>query len=232
MCNPMAAVALAMTAAGTYAQSRGARQAEKAMSAARNAEAARQGKLRSEADQLFNESLGKQGADVQKKRLATEVEERSAASAAAQVAQPIAEFKTQGDAPKIVKDESDVRVAAGNARALSDANLAANVQGFGDLQLGNALLNSRYLQDQGNLSRFMSDSSNTLGWELEAAARRGDKAKAIGAGLQTAGSLFGMGAAMGVNPFASTVAPSTLVTLPSSRLMDPNEYYRLLTAGR
>lgn len=199
MCTPLAIAGLALTAAGSYAQYRGARQSQKAMNAAAAAESTRQKGYQKESDALFTESLGKQTADAQNARLADQVAEREAASKAAQFAEPVAAVPVQGGAPEIVADETAARVGQGNLEAARTAQLAAALQGFTDLQLRNALMNTRYGQGQANISNFMQGSSRVLGSEMEAAARRGDKARAIGSGLQAFGSLAGMGAGMGVD---------------------------------
>lgn len=225
--------ALALTAAGTAAQAAGARKAQKAMTNAQAIESGRQGKLRQEADSLFNESLSEQGADSQKKRLADQVTERQEVVTAAQSKAPVVDVPVQGGAPTIVADETASRVSQGNVSAGREAALGAALGGYNDLQLGNALLNTRYGQGQANLSRFMRDSSDVLGFEMAAAARKGDKLKSVGQGLQVAGSLVGTAGAMGVNPFAASPASiASSVTAPSSQLLSPDAYYKLLTGGR
>lgn len=212
MCTPLAVVALAATAAGTYAQYRGQKQANKAMNAAQAAESMRQKGLRGEADALFNESLGKQTADAQKDRLADKQAEREAAATSAQTEAPVATVPVQGGAPTVVADETAARVNQGNFEAKRAAMLAAQLEGYGDLNLTNALLNTRYGQGQANIANFMQGSANVLPLEMKAASHRGDKMKAIGSGLQAIGSLAGMGAGMGVDAswFAAPAAMSAI----------------------
>lgn len=192
--------ALALSTAGSYASYKGSKQAENAMQAAQSAESIRQKNLRDESNTLFQQSLKGQSLDEQQKRLGDVVAEREAATTGAQQPAQAVDVPVKGGAPTVVADETASRVSAGNAQALQQARLQAALQGYGDLQLGNALQNARFGQKQANLSRFMTDSAATLGTELEAASRRGDQLKNIGGGLQAAGQLVGLYGAMQPKP--------------------------------
>lgn len=197
-----------MTAAGTAAQAAGARKARKAMDGAREAERIRQKGFQAQSDAAFNESMGQQGADTQKERIAQAEAERAATAQAAQQPSAVVNIPTQGETPTVVSDETSARVGAGNAQAAQDAAARAAMSSFGDVQLGNALLNTRYGQQQGQIGDFMRGSSNVLGIEMEAASRRGDSLKGIGSLLQAGGQLTGMGAAMGWGAPAAAAAPA------------------------
>ena len=192
MCEPLALVALGLTAAGTYAQYQGQRQANKAMTAAAEAESRRQGKLRDEAQGLFNESLGKQNSDSQTQRLADAQSEREAATVGNQTNTQVVNVPVQGGAPNIVADETAARVGEGNIRARDEATAKAALAAFGDLQLGNALMNARYGAQQGQLANFMQGSAGVLPTEMAAASRRGDKTKLLGDILVAGGQVAGM----------------------------------------
>lgn len=196
MCDPVTATALALTATGSYAQYRGSQIAQNAMTNAQVAENARQKSLRGEADAAFAQSLGNQSVESQQKKLADAVAERQAVSDASQVAAPVVDVAVKGGTPNVVADETSARVGAGNLKAASEGRLKAAMSGFSDLQLGNALENAKFSQRQANLSRFMTDSAGVLGSELEAASKKGDKAKNLGSALQLAGQLVGMYGAM------------------------------------
>lgn len=197
MCEPMTIAALAMTAVGTAMQYQGQRKAQKAMEAAAAAESGRQRKLRDEAQGLFQESLGQQEAGTQIKRIADAKAEREAATAGNMQSAPVVNVPTQGATPSIVADETAARVGEGNIRARDEAIAKAALASFGDVQLGNALLNARYGAQQGQLSNFMQGSYGVLPTELSAASKAGDKLKLFGdmlvAGGQIAG-MYGMGA--------------------------------------
>jgi hypothetical protein len=198
-----------MTAAGTAAQAAGARKARKAMDGAREAERIRQKGFQAQSDALFDESLGQQGSDMQKERIAQAEAERAAATTAAQQPGAVVNVPTQGETPTVVSDETSARVGVGNAQAAQDAYNRAALASFGDVQLGNALMNARYGQQQGQIGNFMKGSSDVLGVEMEAASRRGDSLKGIGSGLTALGSVAGMGAGMGWGAAASAPAAAT-----------------------
>lgn len=198
-----------MTAAGTAAQAAGARKARKAMEGAREAERIRQQGFQSQSDALFAESLGKQGADAQKQNIAEAEAARAATTQGAQQSNAAINIPTQGESPTVVADETAARVGTGNAQASLDARNRAALAAFGDVQLGNALLNTRYGQQQGQIGNFMKGSSDVLGLEMEAASRRGDSLKGIGSGLTALGSVAGMGASMGWGAPAAAAAPTT-----------------------
>lgn len=216
MCLPALAIAsLAMTAAGTAAQAAGARKARKAMDGAREAERIRQKGFQAQSDSLFAESLGQQGAETQKQKIAGAEAARAAETTAAQQPSPVVNIPTQGETPTVVADETSTRVGIGNAQAAQDAYNRAALASFGDVQLGNALMNARYGQQQGQIGNFMKGSSDVLGVELEAASRRGDTLKGIGSLLNAGGQLTGLGAAMGWGAAPAAAAPAAATTANS-----------------
>lgn len=178
------------------------------MDGAREAERIRQKGYQAESDAAFDESMSKQGADLQKERIAQAEAERTATAQAAQQPTAVVNIPTQGATPTVVADETSARVGTGNAQAAQDAANRAALASFGDVQLGNALLNTRYGQQQAQIGRNMQGSANVLGIEMDAASRRGDSLKGIGSGLVAGGSLLGMGAGMGWGAPAAAAAPA------------------------
>jgi len=216
MCDPvsLAITSLVATGAGTAMQAAGARKSRKAMDAAANAERLRQRGYQQEADALFAESLSKQNAEQQMKGMSDAEATRLATTQSAQQAAPVVGIPTQGETPTVVADETSARVGTGNAQAAQDAATRAAMASFGDLQLGNALMNTRYGQQQGQIGRNMQGSAGVLGIEMDAASRRGDSLKGIGSLLNAGGQIAGLGAGMGwgapaaVTPVAATTANS------------------------
>ena len=222
MCDPvsLAITSLAATAAGTAAQAAGARRSQKAMAAAANAERLRQQGYQREADALFAESLSKQGADAQKQGISAAEAARLAASTDAQSTAPVVSVPTQGETPTIVADETSARVGAGNIQAALDARNRAALAAFGDVQLGNALLNTRYGQQQGQIGCNMQGSSSVLGLEMEAAKNRGNNLMGIGSLLNAGGQIAGMGAGMGWGaPAAAAPAATTANSITQSAVL-------------
>lgn len=210
MCDPvsLAVTSLVATGAGTAVQAAGARKSQKAMSAAANAERLRQQGYQREADSLFAESLSKQGADAQNEGVAAAEAKRTAVTQAAQTPTAVVNIPTQGATPTVVADETSARVGAGNAQAAMDAANRAALSSFGDVQLGNALLNTRYGQQQGHIGRNMQGSASVLQLEMEAAKRKGDNLMGIGSLLNAGGQIAGMGAGMGWGAPAAAAAPA------------------------
>lgn len=212
MCDPFSITALALTAAGTATQYYGQKQAQKAMSAAANAESKRQQKLRDEAQGLFEESLGKQDSEAQTKRLADAQAEREAATVGNMTDAAVVSAPVQGGTPSIVADETEARVGEGNIRARDEALAKAALASFGDLQLGNALMNARYGAQQGQLGNFMQGSQAVLPTEMAAASRKGEKTRLFGDLLVAGGQIAGMaGLANGAGAFGSTAGQPKIV---------------------
>jgi hypothetical protein len=191
------------------------------MDAAANAERQRQRAFQQEADSLFAESLSKQGAEQQIKGISDAEAARLAATQGAQQTAPVVSVPTQGATPSVVSDETSARVGAGNAQAAQDAATRAAMGSFGDVQLGNALMNTRYGQQQGQIGRNMQGSASVLGLEMDAASRRGDSLKGIGSLLNAGGQIAGMGAGMGWGAAAApaTTAATTANSITQSSLL-------------
>ncbi|CAB4135526.1 hypothetical protein UFOVP291_34 [uncultured Caudovirales phage] len=196
-------------------QAAGAAKSRRAMEAAANAERQRQQAYQRDADALFAESLSKQGAEQQIKGTADAEAARLAATQGAQQQTAAVNIPTQGATPTVVSDETSARVGTGNAQAAQDAANRAALASFGDVQLGNALMNTRYGQKQGQIGRNMQGSANVLALETEAASHRGDSLKGIGSLLNAGGQIAGLGAGMGWGaptppvPMASTMGQIT-----------------------
>lgn len=222
MCDPvsLAVTSLVATGAGTAAQAMGARKSQKAMAAAAAQERARQQAYQREADSLFAESLSKQGADSQIKNISDAEAKRAAVTQAAQTPSTVVNIPTQGDTPTVVADETSARVGAGNAQAAMDAANRAALASFGDVQLGNALLNTRYGQQQGQIGRNMQGSASVLGLEMDAASRKGNSLMGIGSLLNAGGQIAGLGAGMGFGaPAAAAPAATTANSITQSAVL-------------
>lgn len=197
MCDAATAsyVAMAMGTAATY---EGQQQAKSAMSKAQQAENERQKKMRSEADTLFNESLGTEGQDSTIKSEDKAVKDRQDAAAAAQAqGTGIDVGSAYGNKSQVVSDESGVRKAAGKASSGMEAAAKAKLAGFGDAAQLNAIKNARMRLGQGIIAGNMAGSAAALAPELDYAGHAGDSMKNLGAGLQTLSMLTGMYAASG-----------------------------------
>lgn len=197
MCDAATASYVAM-AMGTAASYEGQQQAKSAMSKAQQAENERQKKMRSEADTLFNESLGTEGQDSTIKSEDKAVKDRQAAAAAAQAqGTGIDVGSAYGDKSQVVADESGVRKAAGKASAGMEAAAKAKLAGFGDAAQLNAIKNARMRLGQGIIAGNMAGSAAALAPELDYAGHAGDSMKNLASAAQMVSMLTGMYAASG-----------------------------------
>lgn len=197
MCDAATASYVAM-AVGTAASYEGQQQAKSAMSKAQQAENERQKKMRSEADTLFNESLGTEGQDSTIKSEDKAVKDRQAAAAAAQAqGTGIDVGSAYGEKSQVVADESGVRKAAGKASAGMEAAAKAKLAGFGDAAQLNAIKNARMRLGQGIIAGNMAGSAAALAPELDYAGHAGDSMKNLASAAQMVSMLTGMYAASG-----------------------------------
>jgi len=202
MCDPVTA-SIALTVAGTASQAAAANQAKKAMQGAQSAERIRQKGYQDESSAVQAGSEKRMSKASQDKGQADAEASRNADYAAANAA---AQAPTATEGANLAGDQSaNAIIASENARASQNAlgyagqqgNAKAALQGFGDLQLGNALANARAMEQQRQLGNFMQGSSGVLGLEMEDASHKGDSLKTLGQVLSTAGSIAGMGAGAG-----------------------------------
>jgi hypothetical protein len=217
MCDPITA-SIALTVAGTAAQSAGQNRARKAMEGAQEAERIRQRgfQQQSEAVQQASEARGSK-ANQDKEQAAAEASRQAdyaAATSAAQAPVIAAGENIAGDQAANAIIANEAANASRNALAFAgqQGNAKAALQGFSDLQLGNALANARAMEQQRTLGNFMQGSSGVLGLEMEAAARKGDNLKTLGTLLNAGGMITGMGA--GAGWFGTN--PSTAATLETA----------------
>jgi hypothetical protein len=202
MCDPITA-SIALTVAGTAAQAAGQNRARKAMQGAQNAERIRQKGLQdqSEAVQQASEARGSK-ANQDKEQAAAEASRNADYAAATEAAQaPVVATgdNIAGDQTANAIIANETANASRNALnfAAQQGNAKAALQGFSDLQLGNALANARANEQQRTLGNFMRGSSDVLGLEMEAASRKGDNLKTLGTLLNAGGMITGMGAGAG-----------------------------------
>jgi len=186
-----------MVAAGTYAQSEGAKKAQKAINKAREAERVRQMGINDKSNTLFKESLDKQGADTIGAKTDKAIGDRLAAINSNVTSAPtVAPIKSQGDTPQVVADESSQRKDAAATGAAIEGRNKAIAAGFGDVTVGDALMNLDFSRRQNMLADFSRGSAGVLGSEVEAASHKGDSLKGWGQALSAAGSMVGMYGAM------------------------------------
>lgn len=202
MCDPVTASIVA-TVAGSAAQAAGQAKARRAMEGAQQAELTRQKGFQDQSNAAFSESLSHADPQAQEGAKAKAEGERKAAyeSANAQARAPIEATgrNLAGDqtANKVLSSEQGARSAQAQGYAGQQGNAKAALRGFNDIQLGNALYNSRQMQNQGQIGNFMQGSAAVLPYEVQAASHKGDSLKSIGDLLSAAGAIGGIGAGAG-----------------------------------
>jgi hypothetical protein len=191
------AIGMAVSAAGTLAQNEAAKRSQRAINDAREAERIRQKGLQAQSDATFQEALSKQGAPGYEQAAKAAVERRVGAQAANVASGPTAApIASMGDAPRIVRDETAQRTGDASTAAAMQGRNQAIAAGFGDTQIGSALMNLDYGRRQGMIADAMGGSTRALTPELEAAAAKGNTLAGWGKGLVGAGSMFNMYGAM------------------------------------
>jgi len=215
MCEPISA-SLALMAAGTAAQMQGQKKAQKAMSAAQEAEATRQKRLRGEGEGIFNKSLGRLGAENQRSAIDQAGKKRGEQMAGAQDESAPIQIDQSGAAPNIINEDTSARVSDATSKARQRALAEGFLGGYNDVSLSNALENSRANQGIGVLNNMRQGSQGVLGLEMNNASMAGDRWNNIGKGLSTAGSLVGLYGAMAPAAAATTAGGTTASTLAAA----------------
>lgn len=230
----MAWITAALTASSAAAKYAGDKKSQAAMESMRALERDRQERMQKESAALLNESTDTAGAAKAEQDISDAAMKRQEAYAAANaVPEP-----AQATAERQLGVSGQNRVIGGNVaseRAKADAYNAvlnsglARLGGFTDRTLANNIANNRFLNQQANIGNFMQGSLGVLPLELEAANRKGDNMRMLGDILGTAGTVTGMMAATGINPFASgadaaskgaaaTIANAPTVNVPAGTI--------------
>ena len=228
MCDPVTA-SIALTVAGTASQAAAANQAKKAMQGAQAAERIRQKGYQDESSAVQAGSEKRMSKANQDKGQAEAEASRSADYAAANAA---AQAPVATEGANLAGDQTaNSVIASENARAGQRAlgyagqqgGAKAAMQGFTDLQLGNALANARAMEKQRQLGNFMQGSSGVLGLEMDEASQKGAGLRTLGQLLSTAGSIAGTGAGAGWwgAKEAATAAPQVFAQAANSPSIMP-----------
>lgn len=218
MCEAMTIATWAALAGSTAAKYQATAQANKAMTEVQQMEAARQAKLREEADAALNTNINKSGViDVN-----TEIDEQKnkrvndLTNAVAKQSGPggrdtgLASLGVSAD-NKLVQSDTGARASENTAQTKSLANAMASMGGFGDTMQNTGMRNVRGLQEQGRIGNFMQGSSGVAGVENEFASHAGDNMKTIGDILGAVAVLSGGYAANGTTPWMSATEKAAVL---------------------
>ncbi len=203
MCDPLSAAGAVLSLAGTMVDSRAQqanqRRAIEARNSATAAEMARQDALKSEAAGYFDRAMKPMEQNV------AEQQNRATTKRSARAADAITESKTYapptGNAPSVVKTEFARRSNDATKKALADSGRRADLEGFGDVMLGDAINRGRTRSSLGVTSDFAGRSASLLPMEIAAAERNAYKAPSgIGSLLRIGGMGAGLAGALGAGP--------------------------------
>ena len=205
----MTAMTWATLAASTAAKYAAVQKSNSAMESVQNMEAARQKKLREEADAALNTNIDKSGVidvnteiDAEKGKRVADLNNAVATNQGGPGG-PETGLQTLGVSAqnKLVQSDTGARASEGAAQTKSLANAMASMGGFKDTMLNTGMRNVRGLQEQGRLGNFMAGSSGAAGVENEFASHAGDNMKTIGDILGAVSVLSGGYAANGTTPW-------------------------------
>ena len=223
MCNPIAIGAMVVgTALAANAQSKRQAAMKNAAEEAQNAEILRQGSLSKEREQELDPAMQNATRATQDAALADAAAKRQAAYSDATTLpgdQGTPDYQAPSAAsadgqPKIIQEEADKQRAKVNAEVASVGDARARLQSYGDVGLGNQILNQNAGNKINMLGGFSRMSSALLPGEVQAAMQKhaGDKrnqellgsalamygsAGAPGLAGAGAGAAAGYGSAMG-----------------------------------
>lgn len=200
----------AALAGSTAAKYQATAQANKAMTEVQQMEAARQAKLREEADAALNTNINKSGVTDVNTEIDAEKTKRvnDLTNAVAKQSGPggrdtgLASLGVSAD-NRLVQSDTGARASENVAQTKSLANAMSSMGGFSDTMQNTGMRNVRGLQEQGRIGNFMQGSSAAAGVENEFASHAGDNMKTIGDILGAVAVLSGGYAANGTTPWMS-----------------------------
>ncbi|NFV81289.1 hypothetical protein [Magnetospirillum aberrantis] len=232
MCDAISAAAAVMSVAGALEQNRAQNAARKksdaAMSAASEAEAARQRRYQDEALNIWQGELDQMDRPAQDELTDKKTAERQAAYDAVVPGSrdynaEMASLGASSDAPKVIQDANAKTLSEALSQTRQQLSAKAKLQGFGDRTFSNAEMLNQGGGNVGMWGNFSKGSSGVFPLEYQAASRAGGSGfsplgmglslAGMGLGIANAGGLFGTGAPpanIGAPPAGAEWAPSSL----------------------
>lgn len=223
MCNPLAiGLMVAGTALQVNAQSRRQAAMKNAAEEAQNAELLRQQGLSKEREEALDPAMQNATRASQDAALADAAAKREAAyansttlpgDAGTEGYQAPSAAAAYGQ-PKIIQEEADKQRGKANAEVRSIGDARARLQSYGDVGLGNSILNQKAAGDINMLGGFSRMSSALLPGEVQAAmaskAGTGRNQELLGTALQMYGGAGapGTGGAGGLASYGSAMGGS------------------------
>lgn len=248
MCDPVAATSLALSAAGTYMQSReqasNAKRAQNAKNQAYSEGMARQRQYADEAGSAFNQNITTQGRSAFDEKAQQAAEQSQQAFNSIKTPEP--DYNNMGALPStpnnVVNAMKDANVVA-DAKTNRDVANNANLQGYGGAMFGQNLDRNEFARLFGNLQDKASRDSALIPMDMQSAAANSQKSGGILPVLLKAGGMgMGMyGAANGITSFGDKMVQGPLPATgigPGAGVMQPGLFSNLkalpnkITGGR
>jgi len=237
MCDPVTATSLALSAAGTYMQSReqaaNARRAQNAKNQAFTEGMTRQQRYADEAGASFNQNSDKQGREGfdEKAQQAADQTQQAFNS----IKTPETDYNNMGmlsSTPNNVVQANKDAAATADAKTQRDVGNNARLQGYGGALFGQDLDRSQFARLFGNLQDKASRDSALIPLDMQSAATNSQKSGSILPILLKAGGMgMGMyGAANGITSFGDKMVQGPLPATgigPGAGVMQPGLFTNL-----
>lgn len=208
----------AALAAGTAAKYQAAQKTKSAQTAVQNMEAARQEKLRNEANAALTQNItGNEKTNVETeiadqtaKRTDTLSEALTKNANEVGVGSKLDELGVSAG-NRLVQTDSAVKAAENKAAAGSLTQSMATMGGFGDMVMNRNVANARGMQEQARFGNFMQGSNSAAGVEMDTASHAGDNLSTIGDILNAVAMISGGYAAQGTSPFNTAAQNAEII---------------------
>lgn len=229
MCDAISAAAAVMSVAGALEQNRAQNAARKkseaAMSAASEAEAARQRRYQDEALNVWQGEMDKMDRSAQDELTDQKTAERQAAYDAVVPANrdynaEMASLGASSDAPKVIQDANAKTLSEALSQTRQQLSAKAKLQGFGDRTFSNAEMLNQGGGNVGMWGNFSKGSSGVFPLEYQAASRAGGSGfSGLGTALSLGGMALGMANAAGA--FSAATPPANIGAPPAGSVWTP-----------
>lgn len=216
MCDVASGIAAGLALAGTGMTVAAQEQGRSEQRKVQRAESERQSSYQDEARKEFAVSEQGAGLDSQASQLMREQGERAGAyekaATGAQALPALPTSATSMDGNKVVGGEMADALSRARRYNTQQGSAQSRLAGYGDLNLNNAITNSRQMQKMNLIGNLSQGSARVLPYELQSAAGKGDNLAQLGQLVSALGIVTGAAGAAG----AFTAAPNTIKTLPST----------------
>ena len=216
MCDPVTATALALSAGGTFLETREANKNAQRVQNARNAAFQegmnRQARFADESGAAFNHNITKQGRQAFDEQAAVENERMKQAFARVETQPDYNNTGTLASTPNNVVMAQREAVNKADEKTTRDLNNSAALQGYTGALFNQDMSRNEFARLFGNLQDKASRDSNLLPLEMQAAGNNASKSPSLFPTLlKGAGMAMGMYAgANGITSFGDKIVPGAM----------------------